>query len=81
MHLLDRSMNVASTYKTPTKTSPPDIWEKLLKLVRICNIESLKLKWKELQNRENMSDCVFDLALIIKLLKAFTNYYYFHENL
>ena len=28
-----------------------------------------------------MSDCVFDLALIIKLLKAFTNYYYFHENL
>ena len=36
---------------------------------------------KGTSKRQDMSDCVFDLALIIKLLKAFTNYYYFHENL
>jgi len=30
MHLLDRSMNVASTNNTPKQF--PDIWEKLLKI-------------------------------------------------
>ena len=45
MHLLDRSMNVASTYKPPPpqkKNQPPDIWAKVLKLVRFSSIESLK---------------------------------------